>query len=63
MGALFLLVQRLLRHTARAMMIVAALIPMVLLALGVRGSLYMLGAGIAVVLIIRFASDFNRIYD
>ncbi|NOZ50990.1 MAG: glycerol-3-phosphate acyltransferase [Chloroflexi bacterium] len=63
LGLFFLLLQRFIRHRARAMMIVAALIPMVLLVLGSRGTDFLLGVGVATVLIIRFASDFNRVYS
>jgi len=63
LGAVFLLVQRFVRHQARSVMIVAALAPALLLLLKVRGPVFWLGVGMAVVLIFRFSSDFNRVYD
>lgn len=59
---LFFMLQRFVRHRARSVMIVAALVPLVLLALGTTGPPFMLGVGAAIILIIRFASDFHRVY-
>lgn len=60
---LFLLLQRFVRHRARTVMIVAALVPLLLLLLGISGPRFVLGVGTSLVLILCFASDFNRIYD
>jgi glycerol-3-phosphate acyltransferase PlsY len=51
------------KHQARAMMLTSALIPMILLVLKVDLPYLILGAGISVVLIIRWASDFYRVYE
>jgi len=62
-GLFYFLLQRLLRHQARAMMIAAALIPLVLLVLRVDTPRLILGVGISLLLILRFAGDFYRVYD
>ena len=51
------------KHQARAMMLASALIPMILLTLHVDLPDLVLGLGISVVLIIRWASDFYRVYE
>lgn len=58
----FLLLNQFLRHPARAMMITAALIPLILLTLRVDGPPLALAAGLSVVLGLRWASDFFRVY-
>ena len=62
-AAIYLALHFTFKHQARAMMLVSALIPMILLTLRVDLPDLLLGLGISVVLIIRWASDFNRVYE
>ena len=59
----FLFFQLLLRHQARAVMLTAAAMPLVLMQLGVDTPKLTLGIGLSLVLMIRWAQDFNRVYD
>ncbi len=59
----YFIVQRFMRHQARTVMLLSAFIPLILYLLGVRGPELTLGIGISLILIVRWSSDFNRIYD
>lgn len=59
----YFLIQRLMRHQARSMMIAAALIPFILLTQRVDAPRLALGVGISLLLILRFAGDFYRVYE
>ena len=61
-GVFYYLLLRLLRHQARAAMVAAALIPLVLIALRVDAPELALGVGMSLVLVARYASDFHRVY-
>ncbi|NOX63635.1 MAG: glycerol-3-phosphate acyltransferase [Chloroflexi bacterium] len=61
--ALYFLIQRFVRHQARTVMLLTAFIPFILYLLGVRGPQLTLGIGISLILIVRWSSDFNRVYD
>ena len=62
-AAIYLALHFIFKHQARAMMLASALIPMILLTLHVDSPDLLLGSGISVVLIIRWASDFYRVYE
>ena len=51
------------KHQARTMMLLAALLPLMLLPFRPAPEKMMLATGLAIVLVIRWASDFNRVYD
>ena len=59
----YFMLQRFVRHQARSIMLLSALIPTILLALRVDTPKLVLGAALSVVLIIRWASDFHRVYE
>ena len=61
-GVFYYLLLRLLRHQARAAMVAAALIPLVLIALRVDAPELALGVGMSLVLVARYANDFHRVY-
>ncbi len=62
-AAAYLLVNHFLRHQARTMMVISAFIPLMLLPFHPSPEKMALAAGIAVVLIIRWSSDFHRVYE
>ncbi len=61
-AAIFFALNYVFKHQARAVMLTSAMIPMILLVLQVDLPYLMLGLGMSVVLIIRWASDFHREY-
>ncbi len=62
-GVFYYLLLRMLRHQARAAMIAAALIPLVLIVLRAGLPELALGVGMSLVLVARYAGDFNREYE
>lgn len=62
-AAIFFALNYVFKHQARAMMLTSAMIPMILLVLQVDLPSLMLGLGMSLVLIIRWAGDFNRVYE
>jgi glycerol-3-phosphate acyltransferase PlsY len=62
-AAAYLGVNYFLKHQARTMMVVSAFLPLMLLPFRPAPEKMALASGIAVALVIRWASDFNRIYD
>jgi glycerol-3-phosphate acyltransferase PlsY len=52
-----------LKHQARTVMVISAFLPLMLLPFRPSPEKMALVSGIAVVLVIRWASDFNRVYD
>lgn len=59
----YLLVQHFIKHQARTVMLVVAFLPLMLLPFHPTPPKMMLALGLSVVLIIRWASDFHRVYD
>ncbi len=62
-AAAYLAINYFVRHQARTMMMVAALLPLMLLPFRPAPEKMALAAGMAVMLVIRWASDFYRVYD
>ena len=59
----YLAVNHFVRHQARTMMLISAFLPLMSLPFHPSPEKMALISGIAVVLVIRWASDFNRVYD
>jgi glycerol-3-phosphate acyltransferase PlsY len=51
------------RHQARTIMLISAFLPLMILPFTTSPEKITLASGIAIVLIIRWASDFNRVYE
>lgn len=62
-AAIYAALHYIFKHQARAVMLASALIPMILLTLHVDLPDLLLGLGVSVVLIVRWASDFYRVYE
>lgn len=61
--AAYLLVNYFIKHQARTVMLISAFLPLMLLPFRPSPATMALASGIAMVLVIRWASDFNRVYD
>ncbi len=62
-AAAYLAVNHFMKHQARTMMLVSALLPLMLLPFRPAPEKMALAVGMAVVLVIRWSSDFYRVYD
>ena len=62
-AAAYFAVNYFVRHQARTAMLISAFLPLMLLPFRPSPEKMALASGIAVVLVIRWASDFNRIYE
>jgi len=62
-AAAYFLVNYFVKHQARTMMLISAFIPLMVLPFHLSAPKMALASGIAIVLVIRWASDFNRTYD
>ena len=62
-AAAYFAVNYFVRHQARTVMLISAFLPLMLLPFRPSPEKMALASGIAVVLVIRWASDFNRIYE
>ena len=62
-AAAYFVVNYFVRHQARTVMIISAFLPLMLLPFRPSPEKMALASGLAVVLVIRWASDFNRVYE
>ena len=62
-AVMYLVVNYFMKHQARTIMLISAFLPLMLLPFHPSPEKMALAIGIAIVLVIRWASDFHRIYD
>jgi glycerol-3-phosphate acyltransferase PlsY len=62
-AAAYFAVNYFMKHQARTVMLISAFLPLMILPFTTSPEKITLASGIAIVLVIRWASDFNRVYE
>ena len=62
-AAAYFIINHFIKHQARTVMLISAFLPLLLLPFHPTPEKMLLASGMAIVLVIRWASDFNRVYE